>query len=221
MSQSADKPDLIHENPKRYSRYYTYIEPIVTDPVIRGYFGLIASIFLVAFFIIFALSPTFTTILGLIRKIDDQKKTITAMDNKINNLILAQENYSQVEPSLPLLSSALPEKPAPETVLDDIVKTASTSAVSINTLQFNLINYSGKSASSATPMSKLGLQTVEFTLQLAGSENQVHSFLNRLEHLPRLISISAISLQTQDKTAALAADVPGMGYYVLSKTHAQ
>ncbi len=35
---------------KRYSRYYIYIEPIVSDPLIRGYFSLVASILLIAFF---------------------------------------------------------------------------------------------------------------------------------------------------------------------------
>ena len=128
---------------RRYKKYYTYIDPIVADPVIRGYFTLVASLLLTAFFIFFALSPTFSTIVGLLRKIEDQKRIITRLDSKINNLILAQEVYSQIEAELPLLHTALPTRPLPESVLLDVLRVASQSAVKINAFQIGDIYLSG------------------------------------------------------------------------------
>ena len=116
---------------RRNRRYYTYIEPVTTDPIVRGYFTLVASMLLVAFFIIFALSPTFSTIVGLNRKIEDQKKVIVDLDSKISSLIKAQETYSQVESQIPILMIAVPQKPSPDEVLLDVVKTATASGVTV------------------------------------------------------------------------------------------
>ena len=79
---------------KRFSRYYTYVEPVIRDPIVKGYFTIIASLFLISFFMFFALSPTATTIVGLFRRVEDQKQTLAAMDKKISDSIVAQNNYA-------------------------------------------------------------------------------------------------------------------------------
>ncbi len=196
---------------KRFRRYYTYIEPVISDPVVRSYFSIIASLILIALFLIFALSPTLTTILGLVKKIDDQKKTISAMDQKINDLITAQDSYNSFQPHLPALVTALPDTAVPETALDSIYLAASASAVVISTLQFgdipvsstaalrNLSNDAGKSL-------KLDkVKVIDFSMVVTGAPEKVETFLTRLEKMRRIIKIINLSFGSKKGTMTISA----------------
>lgn len=215
------EPFLDEQFFRRYRRYYTYVEPIVTDPLVRGYFTLVASIFLVAFFLIAALSPTVTTILGLVKKIDDQKKIITAMDLKINNLVLAQENYSQIENQLPLLYAAIPTNPDPAEVLTEVVTAASTSGTTVKGVQFGEISLSGDETPIGDPTRKefldLGIPTVKFSLTAGGNRTQIQSYLERLENQPRILRLKIVSMSVDTKSGQIAADISGLAYYYAQK----
>lgn len=214
---------------RRYNKYYTYIEPILEDPVIRGYFTLVASLLLTAFFILFALSPTFSTIVGLVRKIDDQKKVLAALDSKISNLILAQENYAQIESDLPLLEAALPVKPIPETILLGVLDSASGSAVGVTSFQIGDVYLSGVNPTEkalVTPPSKgvkltlvssAGLPTVNFTVSAKGTKENIRQFVGQLESMPRLITLSVISIgresNSDNDSNSYLVDIAGSAYY--------
>ncbi|KKU92318.1 MAG: hypothetical protein UY21_C0002G0017 [Microgenomates group bacterium GW2011_GWA1_48_10] len=214
---------------KRYSRYYTYIEPVFTDPVIRGYFTLIASILLIAFFIVFALSPTSSTILGLTRKIDDQRKLTTALDAKISSLIIAQENYSQAESSLPNLHTALPIKPYPDEILTHLLTTASASGIALTSVQISGIDLENEppeksaevnlpaSPPPAADISPLSLiPSFLFHAEAKGTRAQVRAFIGQLELLPRLIRLSTVNynidLLSSNQNLVLA-EVTGLAFY--------
>lgn len=213
---------------RRNSRYYTQIEPIVSDPVIRGYFTLVASFLLTAFFILFALSPTFSTIVGLLRKIEDQKKVVSALDSKITNLITAQENYSRVEPLLPLLETALPTRPLPDQVLADLVKSSSASGLKVTSIQVDDVYLSGinpikEGDTPATPsivqdfFSPLGLPKVVFTVGVSGSTEKVRTFAGFITNLPRILLLDELTVTTESEniseTGDVKAEISGSGFY--------
>lgn len=218
---------------RRFSKYYTYIEPITSDPVIRGYFTLIASILLTAFFIIFALSPTFSTIVGLTRKIDDQKKVLASLDSKINSIILAQENYSRVEPDLPLLDRALPTKPEPDVVLQDVINTGSGSGVVLSSFQVSEVYLRGINPTEKAPekkpqeqqqpaknpggtvVSSLGIPRLEFGVGMSGTRESIRQFAGRLEFLPRIVVISVLSIDSDNQggQGGYFADIKGNAFY--------
>ncbi len=205
---------------KRFHRYYTYIEPVIKDPVVKGYFTLIASIFLITFFIFFALSPTATTIVGLFRRIDDQKKTIAAMDTKIANLIIAQENYGQMEEKLPVLLKAIPDIPTPETILAAINSEAANAGVVLKSIEFSEIEFvptTGPkpltpSDAKLTPQVSLGIPTAKFSLSAAGPDDSVRSFISRLENNSRILRITVLVKSRSDQTGQ-TVDIAGVGYY--------
>ena len=70
-----------------FGRYQRYIEPITRDPLIRGYFELIATILLISFFLMFAIRPTLNTVFSLRRMISDLTEVDKSLDNKIQALI--------------------------------------------------------------------------------------------------------------------------------------
>ncbi len=232
MQDNTAKPNKSESVPstRRNSRYYTQIEPIIADPVLRGYFTLIASFLLTAFFILFALSPTFSTIVGLVRKIDDQKKIISSLDAKITNLITAQENYSQIEPKIPLLETALPTKPIPEQILDELVKTSTASGVNITTIQINEVYLSGVNpvkieAGPKAPPEKnnqdlfapLGLPLVRFTVGVKGQQANIRDFIGQIVNLPRILLLDEFALTTEtgsvNRDGTLNAKISGSGFF--------
>lgn len=205
---------------RRYRRYYTYVEPIVTDPLVRGYFTLVASMFLVAFFLVVALSPTVTTILGLVKKIDDQKKTLATMDVKISNLVLAQENYSQIEGQLPLLLAAIPAKPDPAGVLTSVVGEATAAGIVVKRVQFGEISLSGGEEPKSGLKKEfldLGIPTVQFSLTATGGSSQMQAFFETLENQPRIIRLKIISMDFSNGASQIDADVAGLAYYYAQK----
>lgn len=205
---------------KRYSRYYIYIEPIVSDPLIRGYFSLVASFLLIAFFLVFALSPTINTILTLQKKIAEQRRVVAALDQKITNLVAAQANYSQVESSLPILLTALPQTPTPQTIISGVVTIASSSGLVLSGLQFRDLPLSKDSIDTAVKTGNTtGALTVNFTLTTVGSRDKIHDFLTRIESLPRqihLVSFGVANVPETPKTNSI--NVSAVGYYLPEQT---
>lgn len=201
---------------QRYQRYYTYLEPVVADPLIRGYFSLVASILLVAFFLVFALSPTVNTILSLQKKITDQNATIIALDKKIANLILAHENYSQVENLIPVLEAALPNQPTPQTAISQIMLTATPSGITVSGMQFQNVTLLGNltapvpaESSDAPP----GLSVLPFSLSTNGPEDSLRLYLQKLENTLRYIRFQKLSFVSSADSAKITVDANGLTYY--------
>lgn len=188
---------------RRYRRYYTYIEPVVADPLVRGYFTLVASIFLIAFFLLAALSPTFSTILGLVKKIDDQKKTIAMMDAKINSLVMAQENYALVEPKLSLLDKAIPVASQPDEIFKDFYRVASASGLVMGPVSISDLAINKEATGSA------GALSLRFVTNIAGNQSAVDGFLKKIEMLPRIMRMQTISYGA----TASKVDLSGVAYY--------
>lgn len=194
---------------RQFRRYYTYIEPVVSDPIVRSYFSIVASLILTALFLIFALSPTLTTILGLVKKIDDQKKTISQMDQKINDLITAQDSYSSFQPRLGDLLYALPENSTPESTIDSVYTAASASAVAVNALQFGDIPISSVSGTAASSKNKDGassdVRMLDFSLVVSGTAENIENFLTKLEEMPRIIKITNLSFGSKKGVVTISA----------------
>lgn len=196
---------------RRFRRYYTYVEPIVTDPVVKSYFSLIASLSLVALFIVFALSPTVATIIGLMKKIDVQRQTIVSMDKKINDLIAAQDDLSRFESSLPALEEALPSYPKIESVVNSIELAATRSAVKIESLDFTPISLLGKNKAIAgkggeknkSKFKDKEIELINFSLVVSGNDDNLKIFLTTLEKMPRLIKIDNLSVGNKSKIVSL------------------
>lgn len=200
----------------QYRHYYTYLEPILADPVVRSYFGLIASFLLVTFLIFFALSPTINTILSLQKRIEDQKTTIAALTQKANDLIKANEAYGQVENLIPLLNEALPNQPFPQKVISDVNLVASQSSVILSGPQFQTIdiNTDTKSKDQASPS---GAVKMGFTLSITGTKEDVRTFLSKLESSLRYIRVEGLMVSDSKKPGLMNMDISAANFYLPNK----
>lgn len=197
---------------ERYQRYSTYLTPIVSDPLIRSYFGLVASILLIAFFLFFALSPTFNTILGLQKKIQDDQTIDAALQQKISDIIHAQDVYSQIQPQLNLLDQAMPDKPFPQGLIADILNSASSSGVVLSSLQFQSVPLTADAVVKNPSVN--GVPAVTFSVSIAGSNDQIRQFLGNLESRLRYIRIQNITVNFGTKVGSVTADITGTGFYI-------
>lgn len=207
--------------PQRYQRYYTYLEPVITDPLVRGYFSLVASLLLVTFFLAFALSPTVNTILSLQKKITDQKVLVAQLDTKIANLVIARQNYSQVENLIPTLETALPKRPSPQVAIGQIITVASSSAVNLAGVQFRSVTF--ESSPAAIPPSQDlgranslvpgGLSVLPFSLSVSGTKENVYQYLKKLEDALRYMRFSNLSFTFTSGIPKITVDASGLTYY--------
>lgn len=70
-----------------------------------------ATFFLISFFIFFAIKPTLLTISSLVGDIKAKKILKVQLKDKINDVIIAQDLYSQVQEKYLLVESSLPVNP--------------------------------------------------------------------------------------------------------------
>lgn len=197
---------------ERYRRYSAYLAPVVSDPLVRSYFALVASIILVTFFLFFALSPTFNTILGLQKKIQDGQTIDIALQKKITDLISAQDTYSQIQAQLDLLDQAIPDNPVPQGLAADISNSAKSSGVVLSSLQFSPVPLSAGAVTKDTRVN--GVPAVVFAVSVTGSEDQVRRFLGELENRLRYIRVDSVSVSYGAIGGLPSADVTGLGYYI-------
>lgn len=197
---------------ERYRRYSAYLGPVISDPLVRGYFGLVASIMLVSFFLFFALSPTFNTILGLQKKIQDDQTIDAALQQKISDIIHAQDVYSQIQPELNLLDQAMPDKPFPQALIADILNSSSSSGVVLSSLQFQPVPLTADAVVKNPSVN--GVPAVTFSVSIAGSNDQIRQFLGNLESRLRYIRIQNITVNFGTKVGAVTADITGAGFYI-------
>lgn len=194
----------------RFRRYLSYVDPVISDPLVRGYFSFVASLVLATFLIIFALSPTINTILGLRKKIDDQNQALVALDNKTNALVAAAQSYHEVEDYIPLLNRALPSETEPTQIITTITSLASASAVTVASLQFQSIPL----GDSLVPVKEDSDPSVlNFSLSTNGEKANVEDFLNKLENALRYIRVGSMAIGTDTKTGVTSVDITGLGYY--------
>lgn len=199
---------------KVLGRYYRYIEPVVRDPLIRGYFEILATILLVAFFLMFAIRPTLKTIAGLLRTIDDLKSVEQALDAKINSLVQAQTNYSRIRPKLGLLDRALPSKPEVDNLVIDLEDSTARNQVEIAGLSIEgtgLDPEAWRQNPNFVEMSKIPLG---FNLSIKSSFPQAELLLSSLVHDPRLLTIQKVSLTSSGENQDLGVGLSGSAFFL-------
>ncbi|MEK7127262.1 MAG: type 4a pilus biogenesis protein PilO, partial [Patescibacteria group bacterium] len=170
---------------QRYKRYYTYLGPVLKNPIFRAYFTVVMSIFTVAIFVAFAIRPTIATIAGLTRQIEDKQGLNRRLDEKINSLSALQNDYQVAEKDLPLVFTALPTDPSVSQAIIFLEKTATASGINLSKVSVAKADYGKNSTVSA--------ELVPVTLTFSGSFDSVKNFFKQVLNLPRLFSPAEIS----------------------------
>jgi len=160
-----------------------------------------ATIFLIIFFVFFAIKPTVTTISSLIGDIKAKEIQQNQLKTKINQIIKAQDLYSQVQEKYSLISQCLPDSPSYYQAANQIY---GASSVPVNDLDFVF-------PQSENPITA-SLKSYSIPITLPAPFTETTTVLNNLLQNRRLLQIQSISFSlpkatdlTSDKTSVVAA----------------
>ncbi len=190
----------------RYKRYFKNVEPIFKTTKVQAYFMVILTLFTLSFFGISAIRPTLKTIASLQRKIDDSSQVNAKLEEKINNLIAAQEEYQRIEPDLPLIYSLLPEKPEFPSLLRKIENLTIENEATISGIQFDPIILYGTSTTVTEKSNTTGTMSTPlfFSLTFIGTYPNLLKLLEYITSLDRLITIDSVDLTLNNEEGTIS-----------------
>ncbi len=194
---------------KIYSRYFTYIKPVAKIPVVKTYGSIIFSLFIITFFIFYAVKPTIETILVLQKKLEDSTTVLEKVNLKARNLSQAKQNYEGLEENFKSrFDTAIPDTVNLRSVIQTLEKSALEHQASISALQVQPLVIDSKNED------VLGTLTqIAFNFNVAGKYQDLIAMLQDLKSSGRLISIEGLTLSTSLESG-LVMSISGKAYYI-------
>lgn len=187
---------------------------------IKMFLEILLSLVTITIFSVFALKPTLLTISQLIKDNREKQETINNMEQKINNIAIAQDIYEQYIEKIPLIEQSVPNTPGPENLLRQFEGIAYKNSVSIVGSSVDEIVLIGeeKSNNDKTKNKSLpeGVNTITFSINITGSYLSLYSFLFDLENSRRPLIINNISLNSSitDQKSTIVMLISGQTPYI-------
>lgn len=182
---------LIRPELKRYSRYYTVLEPYFASPKTRSSISLILTLSSLIIFGIFAIRPTVTTIFELTKELATLQRVNTKLGGKIAALAKAQEILESEKRSLSILEEAAPLKPDVAHVVKEVEGATAISNVSIASMQFQRVDYSQIQLNSPGEITAV---QIPVTLSIRGAQAPIASFLSALYNSRRFFTTGNLEI---------------------------
>ncbi|RJR14574.1 hypothetical protein C4579_04740 [Candidatus Microgenomates bacterium] len=211
-----------------YRKYSQKLAPVFSQAKAQAYTMAILSFFTIAFFGIFAIRPTISTILVLQKQIEDRTEVSEKLEQKISALIKAQETYNQIETDVPTIYALLPDKPEVTTLLVKFEDVAVTTGTTITDITFDpLVIYGNTpqeivSEQNETPnvlaeTSEDATTPFSFSISYTGTYQQLSDVLSRIAQLDRIVTISKAEIKlsgtANNDTGILTVSLGSQAYY--------
>ncbi len=161
-------------------------------PDLQMFTEVVLSLCAIIVFGVFAIRPTFVTIATLIQEIEAKEDVVAQLDEKVQNLSLAQQAYQENISAITLLQTSVPEKPMAQNFIRQLEALIAKNSVTLDTTLFEHINIRGEALSSTTasrsttdvlvPLSN-NASEISFSVTVSGSYTNLASFEKDLENL--------------------------------------
>lgn len=175
-----------------YSRYYVYIKPALKNRYVKTYSSLVFSLIAITFFSLFAIRPTFKTIIALQKDIEQQTKVLDQIKLKSKNLEKAINNYHSIPPDIKVaIDTLVPSKPIVSDLIKSISDIAKINEASISGLQFQPFEVENPSK----PMlNENEVKEINLTFNLQGDYFGLTKTLNDLNNSKFIFLIDSVNL---------------------------
>lgn len=180
-NQFKEYQDKVNEKLRKYAKNeesWHYLEVVIT-------------IFSITFFIIFAIRPAVVTISGLVGEINEKKELSQQMQQKINSVVIAQEEFALVQGKRELLESYLPSDYAITHGITQVAGAASEGDLSVGQMSVgqieNMINPSKK------------LSGLRFNFSSEGAYDQIKKFFKQLETIRRWVEVDSYQIGIKEE----------------------
>lgn len=190
----------------RYRRYFVDIGQFYRQKKVRVYTEIVLSILTTAFFLFFAIKPTLVTITGLIKEIKDKKIVTQKLEEKINALKIAQQEYLSVQPELYLVDEALPKDSQISLLVKQIEFLSARAGVILEGVQYSSVNLKDRGSSSKP-------EEVEFKIVVGGDYQSLNRFLLSLNKLRRIIQLEGFAFKAKKLGEGLALSLTAKSFF--------
>ncbi len=189
---------------EQYKKYYLSLTPAFKKPVNQAYTTIIFSFLAISLFGWYAIRPTMQTIFELKRQIADKTEIDKKMEEKISALIEAQAAYEEIQPSVPVIASALPPVPDPIRAVRQVKILAEESQVTLINVSVPALPLDPPSSPSASPKSSSGVSEYVMTITASGSYPSIKNFLTEILNLRRVMQLESITFAARRESARTA-----------------
>lgn len=155
---------------------------------------------------LFAVSPTLSTIAGLRKQLDDDRFVDERLKEKIANLSSLYQKYSEIQPDIPFILSAVPNTPETTSLVGSIQTIGTNSNVSVTSIQ----TFQVEAASPKT----IRNGSFNFAVSAEGSYDNLILFLTSISNFQRIVSFDNIAINRKTgEGEILQLDIRGTAYF--------
>lgn len=146
-----------------------------------------ATFLLISFFLFFAIRPTAIAISTLLGDINSKQLMTKQLKTKINNVIMAQDAFSQVQAQYQIVNSSLPDKPEFYLAANQIAASLNNVGLAPESIQFALSDKTAKG---------LPADVKSFDVNIPVNTDFIHSqnVIYQLSKNRRIISIPSFTI---------------------------
>ncbi len=186
----------------KYSLYFQKVNLMYRRPEIKASLELILSVFTVAILVFAAIRPTLANIVTLQKKIADQEIVNKKADNKISQLINAQNQLNTLGDGLRLFNEAVPDDFTYTDVAKRLEYVAKTNNLFIESLSFSGIALQNGTKTKGDWLDKIAKPNAnnilpnQMSFAINGKPQNVFAFLKEVENMDRLGALNNVSLST-------------------------
>lgn len=197
---------------------------------VRSYLELVLDLTAISVFSIFAIRPTAITIIELNKEIKAREETVQKMNQKIENLQVAQRLIEENKDPLSLLDKAIPREPEAEDFIHTLGGIAALDNLAVRNISTNNITIIGEARKTDADKSKLnlpeGTNIIPFSASFTGKFTDLNEFIRKLENFLRPLAFEQLEIKSKRKEEGEGEEIKnldlnvviGAPYYQLTKT---
>jgi len=194
----------------KYSRYYVYIKPVITNKYVRSFAPYIFSLISLIIFIIFAIRPTVLTIIELQKSIQDNQEILTKLEEKSTNLTNGKRNLESLDPDLLIkINNKLPKNPSITNLIGSLQSSAANIAT-VSALQVQPVTIYENTTDQNAPQN---LEEIAFSFNSQGSYIQLITILENLAKSSRFLNLTSAVIN-KGSEGGTSLSVTGKSYYL-------
>lgn len=189
-------------------REYLKLLPKLDDKKNQAYTMLGFTLIALSILGVFAIYPTLSTITELKKKLADLQFLNEQLQVKSQNLSTLQQKYQSLTGDLPFVLEAMPERPEAAKLVAQVNALSSESNLKITSIKTFGVEL--------TPDKKIPLNQASsfvFSLEAEGNYNDMLTFIQRLSHINRLITVEQISIDKLSGTDKIILSLRGREYF--------
>lgn len=148
-----------------------------------------ATLILVTFFLLVAIRPTIFTISSLIGEIKAKEVLTKEIRKKINQIVYAQDVFSQVQERYLIVNSALPDSEYYSQIASELAVSADSVGLPIETINFNL-------SAGVEDKNKKNLDSYQISIAAKSDFPSMIRLIDKISSGRRLTSFKSVSFST-------------------------